>query len=143
MTLTLTFRDDPRLEDLLERTSARRSLDGAPADIVAEEDEYMIESFDGMCSSPDPSSQLTTSVDQMSICSKDWTTARLCIFPPLGCRFLRSVQQDRSTSLDAHLQDLIVDRFLSPLAASTLPRIRQSDERIDEYSTSGQHSVLE
>lgn len=48
LTLTLTFRDDPRLEDLLERTSVRRSLDGAPADIVAEEDEYMIESFDGM-----------------------------------------------------------------------------------------------
>lgn len=68
LTLTITYRDDPRLVDLLERTSAavqqarsarRDSREGSPrhaskpslSEILArealEEDEYMVESFDG------------------------------------------------------------------------------------------------
>ena len=43
----MTFRDDPRLMELLERTSAKRASIGAVADVPVDDDEYMIESFDG------------------------------------------------------------------------------------------------
>ena len=47
LTVTMTFRDDPRLMELLERTSAKRASIGAVADVPVDDDEYMIESFDG------------------------------------------------------------------------------------------------
>ena len=46
--MTLTFRDDPRLGDLLMRNGIRRvSVDDGKVDLVGEEEEYMLESFDG------------------------------------------------------------------------------------------------
>ncbi|KAL8284219.1 hypothetical protein RQP46_004968 [Phenoliferia psychrophenolica] len=46
LTVTVTFRDDPRLLELLERPSAKRGSVGAVADTAVDDDEYMIESFD-------------------------------------------------------------------------------------------------
>ncbi|KAK4046929.1 hypothetical protein OIV83_005720 [Microbotryomycetes sp. JL201] len=50
LTVTMTFRDDPRIADLLERTSTR-AVDGSDnrpslADILQEEDDYIVESLD-------------------------------------------------------------------------------------------------
>ena len=44
----MTFRDDPRLVELLERTSVKHVSPGtALEDVVGDDDEYMTESFDG------------------------------------------------------------------------------------------------
>lgn len=49
--VTVTFRDDPRLGDLLMRNGIRRvSVDDGKVDLVGEEEEYMLESFDGQSS---------------------------------------------------------------------------------------------
>ncbi|KAM0753351.1 hypothetical protein T439DRAFT_354775 [Meredithblackwellia eburnea MCA 4105] len=46
LTVSLTFRDDPRLVEVLERTRAKRMSVGALGPEPAEDDEYLVESFD-------------------------------------------------------------------------------------------------
>ncbi|KAK4048988.1 hypothetical protein OIO90_005623 [Microbotryomycetes sp. JL221] len=50
LTITITFRDDPRIADLLERTSTSATAGSAKKtsfqDILQEEDEYIVESLD-------------------------------------------------------------------------------------------------
>lgn len=46
VTVTVTFRDDPKLEELLEQMNPD-SINGIESKAIVPEDEYLIESFDG------------------------------------------------------------------------------------------------
>lgn len=54
ITITLTFRDDPRLLDLLERVDRgiEETIINETKQSNLDEDEYMVESFDGAWPSP-------------------------------------------------------------------------------------------